>query len=208
MSKANITLIQTGLAGLGYAPGLADGIFGPKTKTAGSAWLAADGRPVGATIVPETTSIIYQGSARYPVAEIAVHCSATRPDWMHNAGLAAQMAEIRRWHVEDRGWRDIGYHWGIGRAGDILAGRAETVIGAGIEGHNQGVIHIVLMGGHGSSEHDAFARHYTQRQDVALRQLIQGISMRSQITRISGHNEYAPKACPGFQVGAWLKEAA
>lgn len=208
MSKANITLIQTGLAGLGYAPGPADGIFGPRTGGAGAAWLAADGRPVAAAIAPETTSIIYQGSARHPVAEIAVHCSATRPDWMLQDGLAAQMAEIRRWHVEDNRWLDIGYHWGIGRDGDILAGRAETMIGAGIEGHNQGVIHIVLMGGHGSSEHDAFARHYTQRQDVALRQLIQGISMRTRITRISGHNEYAPKACPGFQVGAWLKEAA
>lgn len=52
------------------------------------------------------------------------------------------------------------------------------------------------------------SRNFTQRQDVALRQLIQGISMRSRINRISGHNEYAAKACPGFQVGAWLKEAA
>jgi len=208
MSKSHIIQIQSGLAGLGYQPGAADGIAGPRTLAAAQAALANDLRPAGAAIKPETSSIIFQGSARYPVTEIAVHCSATVTDWMDGDGLAAQKAEIRRWHIEDRGWRDIGYHWLVGRSGDVLSGRAETEIGAGIEGHNRGVIHICLIGGHGSSETDRFGRNFTQRQDVALRGLIQGISMRSRITRISGHNEYAAKACPGFQVGAWLKEVA
>ncbi|WP_151720201.1 N-acetylmuramoyl-L-alanine amidase [Gemmobacter serpentinus] len=207
MSKPHIIQIQNGLAGLGYQPGAADGIAGPRTLAAAAAALANDLRPAAAAIKPETTSIIYQGSARYPVAEIAVHCSATVPDWMRDAGLAAQKAEIRRWHLAN-GWRAEGYHWFVGREGDVLSGRAETEIGAGIEGHNRGVIHICLIGGHGSSETDPFSRNFTQRQDAALRQLIQGIGMRTRITRISGHNEYAAKSCPGFQVGAWLKEAA
>ena len=25
--------------------------------------------------------------------------------------LADKVSEIRRWHVQERGWRDIGYHW-------------------------------------------------------------------------------------------------
>lgn len=208
MRDPNNILIQTGLAGLNYQPGRPDGVFGPKTEAAGAAWLAAKGQPAGAMLVPETTSVIYQGSARYPVEEIVVHCSATRPDWIANATLAEQRAEIRRWHVEDNGWSDIGYHWLTGRDGSILAGRPETVIGAGVEGHNRGVIHICLIGGAGSSETDPFSRNFTQRQDVSLRQLIQGISMRTGIKRISGHNEYAAKACPGFNVPGWLKEAA
>ncbi len=204
MSKPHIIQIQSGLAGLGYQPGAADGIAGPRTLAAARDALANELRPAGAAILPETTSIIHQGSARYPVTEIAVHCSATVPDWMAEEGLAAQKAEIRRWHLA-RGWRAEGYHWFVGRSGDVLSGRAETEIGAGIEGHNRGVIHICLIGGHGSTETDRFSRNFTGRQETALRQLIQGISMRSRISRISGHNEYAAKACPGFNVAAFLK---
>jgi len=54
--------------------------------------------------------MILQGTARYPVREIILHCSATRPEWMGNAPLSAKRAEIRRWHMQDRGWRKIGYH--------------------------------------------------------------------------------------------------
>lgn len=207
MSKPQTTLIQTGLAGLGYEPGPADGFFGPKTKAAAVAWLAADGHPSNAAIPVETKSIIYQGKARYPVHEIVLHCSATRSEWMHNDGLPAQLAELRRWHMEDRHWNDIGYQWVVGRVGDILAGRPESKIGAGVLGHNNGVIHACLIGGHGSSETDAFSDHFTAAQDRSIRQLIQGISMRTQITLITGHNQYAAKACPGFNVANWLKAA-
>ncbi|MCL4065908.1 TIGR02594 family protein [Pseudomonas sp. GX19020] len=40
MSNATI---QTGLRDLGYQPGAVDGIFGPRTKAAAEAWLAAGG---------------------------------------------------------------------------------------------------------------------------------------------------------------------
>ncbi len=205
MSKSHILQIQSGLAGLGYSPGAVDGIAGPRTLSAAERAVANGLRPAGAAIAPETTSVIHQGAARYPVSEIVVHCSATVADWMQDAGLAAQKAEIRRWHLA-QGWRAEGYHWFVGRSGDLLPGRPETEIGAGVMGRNNGVIHVCLIGGHGSAESDLFSRHFTQRQDVALRQLIQGISMRTRIIRITGHNEYAAKACPGFQVGEWLKE--
>lgn len=208
MSKAAISLIQSGLRDLGFSPGPVDGLFGARTRSATLAWLDEGGAAAERALAPETSLIIFQGKARYPVHEIVIHCSATRPDWMHNEDLTAQRAEIRRWHMQDRGWRDIGYHWVIGRDGKLLPGRAETEIGAGVEGHNRGVIHICLIGGAGSSEQDRFDRHFTSAQDVSLRQLLQAIGMRTQVRRISGHNEYAAKACPGFTVAQWLKEAA
>lgn len=208
MSKAAISLIQTGLRDLGYDPGQIDGVFGGKTGGAAQSWLAAGGAAVHLGLKSETTAMIYQGAARYPVREIVLHCSDTRPDWMASAGLAAQVAEIRRWHVQDRGWKDIGYHWIIGRDGKVLSGRSETTIGAGVEGHNSGVIHAVLIGGHQSSENDRFDQHFTPAQNITVRQVIQGISMRTQIKLIAGHNDYAAKACPGFRVSTWLKEAA
>lgn len=207
MSKAATSLIQTGLRDLGYKPGVIDGLFGKNTREAAGAWLAAGGAAAAVTLPVQTSQILYQGAARYPVQEVCIHCAATRPDWMEGAGLAAQFAEIRRWHLAN-GWRTIGYHWLIGRKGDVLAGRPETEIGAGVVGRNNGVIHICLVGGHGSSERDRFSDHFTPAQDITLRQLLQGIGMRTQIRKISGHNEYAAKACPGFTVSEWLKEAA
>ncbi|AEI71112.1 hypothetical protein [EBPR siphovirus 4] len=208
MTKAAVSLIQTGLRDLGYEPGPIDGLFGSKTNAAAQNWLLARGAAAAQVIAPETSAMIYQGAARYPVDEIIVHCSATRPDWMANAPFADQVAEIRRWHMQDRGWRNIGYHWLISRSGQVLAGRPETEIGAHVVDHNRGTIGICLIGGAGSAETDDFARNFTSSQDITLRQLIQGISMRTRIRRISGHNQYAAKACPGFAVLSWLKEAA
>lgn len=208
MSKAAISLIQTGLRDLGYQPGPIDGLYGAKTRTAAESWINAGGAGVSVMLPPSLSGMIFQGKARYPVSEVVVHCSATRPDWMHNASFSDQVAEIRRWHMQDRGWRDIGYHWLISRAGDLLPGRAETEIGAGVVDHNRGVIHVCLIGGAGSAETDRFKDSFTPAQDITLRGQLQAIGMRTQIRRISGHNEWAAKACPGFNVPAWLKEAA
>ena len=205
-----VALIQSGLRDLGFAPGAIDGRFGAKTSSAAQAWLMARGVPARAILRPETSSMVYQGSARHPVDEICIHCSATLPDWMAGFSIQAQRAEIRRWHVSPppigEGWSDIGYHHLVDRKGATIAGRAENVIGAGVKNHNAGVIHICLFGGHGSSERDLFREHFTRAQDATLRGLIQGISMRTQIRLITGHNQYAAKACPGFNVSQWLRE--
>ena len=208
MTKAAISLIQTGLRDLGYRPGAIDGLFGTLTKQAVEAWLDERGAPADAALMPETGRLIRQGKAGYPVNEVVIHCSATRADWMDNAAFADQVAEIRRWHMVDRGWRDIGYHWVISRRGQVLPGRHEAEIGAGVIGHNDGVIHICLIGGAGSVENGKFADSFTSSQAVTLRQQLQAIGMRTQVRRISGHNEWAAKACPGFNVPKWLKEAA
>lgn len=209
MSDSDTRLIQLGLSGLGFDPGPADGLYGPRTRLAGERWLAAGGRPAVTTAAtPVPSRILRQGKAGYPVRELVLHCSATRPGWMAGETLRAQLAEIRRWHVEENGWRDIGYHWLIGRDGSVLPGRPETEIGAGVEGHNRGVIHICLIGGHGAASSDRFSDHFTAAQRVSAQQLIDGVNMRTRIERVSGHNEWAGKACPGFHVPTWIKEAA
>jgi len=50
--------------------------------------------------------------------------------------LTDQVADIRRWHGEQRGWRDIGYHWAIVRDGAAATGRREPEISAHNESHN------------------------------------------------------------------------
>lgn len=140
------------------------------------------------------------------IVGIVVHCTATHPDFMENATTAERVEEIRRWHVQLNGWSDIGYHYLIDRDGTVAEGRPMSRDGAHVRGHNTGTVGISLFGGHGSSETDAFSDHFTEAQDRALRKLISDIEAPRGDLPITGHNEYAAKACPGFRVSRWLKE--
>ena len=143
---------------------------------------------------------IRQGKAGYLVQEAIIHCSATRPNWMALNTFEEQVAELRRWHMQDRGWRDIGYHRVIGRNGELAIGRSLYEIGAHVAGHNAGTIGICLLGGHGSSATDRFEDHFTPEQAHTLRVYLADLASLTPLKKISGHNEYAAKACPGFTV--------
>lgn len=211
---AHMKSIQAGLAGLRYSPGPIDGAWGPKTESAVRALLSAGGKAAPEPVQVSVSSkagpgtVIRQGSAGHIVREIVVHCSATRPSWLAGKSAKAKAAEIRRWHMQDRGWRDIGYHWVIDRDGTIVAGRAENVVGSHVLDRNIGTIGVCLVGGHGSSENDRFEDNFTTEQRRALLGLIADISTRTPVNRVSGHNEFAPKACPGFNVPNFMKVAA
>jgi N-acetylmuramoyl-L-alanine amidase len=140
------------------------------------------------------------------INEINVHCAATRPDWMARNTGAEQAAEIRRWHVSVNGWSDIGYHFIIDRAGHVHTGRPLDKPGAFEPKVNRTAVGVCLIGGFGSQADGEFGDHYTPAQNQALRTLI--IQLRAQypsITKVSGHNEYSSKACPGFNVRRWLE---
>lgn len=146
-----------------------------------------------------------QGNAGHIVDEIVVHCAAVDPDFMSGAGVEAQRDEIRRWHMAN-GWRNIGYHFVIGRDGALAEGRPLSEIGAHVRGHNQGTIGICLIGGRTSAADDDFSEHYTEAQELALMRLIIDFELAG-VTKVTGHNEYAAKACPGLLVNAWLPSA-
>lgn len=140
------------------------------------------------------------------ISEVIVHCSATRPEWMEGRPAGEKRDEIRRWH-KARGWSDIGYHDLIDRDGTVMTGRPINRNGAHVFGRNTGTIGVCLIGGHGSAEDDQFSEHFTPEQDAALRKYIAAQKQQfPSISRVSGHNEYAAKACPGFQVRDWLDE--
>lgn len=138
------------------------------------------------------------------ITEVIVHCTATRPDWRLHDGTANKVAEIKRWHL-DRGWSDIGYHFLIDRDGTEAAGRPVARSGAHVKGRNATTIGIALFGGHGSSEKDRFEDHFTPEQDAALRGLIARLHAQYGEVPVTGHNQYAAKACPGFNVPEWFR---
>ena len=82
----------------------------------------------------------------------------------------------------------------------MAPGRRETDIGAHVEGHNRGTIGICLLGGYGASADDPFVKNFTAAQAAAAKRLIAEIKGRTAIRKVSGHNDYATKVCPGFKV--------
>jgi len=140
------------------------------------------------------------------LSEIIVHCTATRADWWATRTTNQKVAEVKKWHTSPpNNWDDIGYHYLIDRDGTVVEGRPLEKAGAHTKGKNANSIGISLFGGHGSNANDGFYQHFTVEQDVALRQLISSLQNQyPSITKVSGHNEYANKACPGFAVKKWL----
>ena len=131
------------------------------------------------------------------IDEIILHCAATKP------GMDIGVKEIRQWHIEERGWRDIGYHWVIRRDGTVENGRDEDVIGAHCLNHNARSIGVCLVGGL-SQDGKRPEDNFTEAQFVSLAKLIHQLRARSPEASIHGHSEFASKACPVFSVAGFL----
>lgn len=129
-----------------------------------------------------------------PVSEIIVHCTAT-PE-----GRPVTVAEIDRWH-HARGWSGIGYHRVIGLNGERWAGRPIEKIGAHCEGHNTGTIGVVYVGGLAKDGRTPKDTRNGAQKEALLAELVD-LRDRFDIKRVSGHNEYAAKACPSFDASA------
>nr|DAF01772.1 MAG TPA: endodeoxyribonuclease I [Caudoviricetes sp.] len=126
------------------------------------------------------------------INEIIIHCSAT-PE-----GRDYTVADIDRWH-KARGWRGIGYHYVIYKDGSVHAGRPVEQIGAHCTGHNANSIGICYIGGvaaDGKTPKDT----RTPAQRIALRELVEELRAKYPGATVHGHREFAPKACPSFDV--------
>lgn len=101
--------------------------------------------------------------------------------------------EIKRWHVENNGYRDIGYHWVVEYINGKLTaipGRAEWDTGAHTIGRNNDGIGICIVG---NFEKDTPTEELYQ----FVANLCKEIKCRHPITEIDGHRDHNATACPG-----------
>lgn len=128
------------------------------------------------------------------ITEIIIHCTATE------AKFPVTLETIDLWH-KARGWKGCGYHFIIHQDGHIQVGRPIAEIGAHCHGHNAHSIGIVYVGGMlNGKPHDT--RTYEQIQSLVLLTKTLRRTFPT-ITKVKGHNEYANKACPCFNVPAF-----
>jgi len=132
------------------------------------------------------------------IKKIIIHCAATRP------GMDVGVREIRDWHVKGNGWADIGYHYVIRRNGALEAGRPLELAGAHTAGHNADSIGVCLVGGVAEDGKTA-ENNFTAAQWNRLQSLVHVLRRRFHNAAVHGHNEFCGRACPSFDVRAWLE---
>lgn len=120
-----------------------------------------------------------------------LHCSATKE------GQHFTVEDIDRWH-RARGFAKIGYHFVVYLDGSVHKGRDISEIGAHCLGQNTNSIGICYIGGLDQNGKPKDTR--TPEQKAAIRKLVAELKEQYPNTTVHGHNEYAAKACPCFDV--------
>jgi len=121
------------------------------------------------------------------IKKIIVHCTATPGD--------VSIETVREWHVNERGWRDVGYHFLIRTDGTVEEGRPIEQSGAHTKGHNWDSIGVAYAGGTGKNGEWLDTR--TDEQRDALVDLLCQLKDNYGGT-IYGHRDFSEKACPSF----------
>lgn len=120
---------------------------------------------------------------------IIVHCSDSDHPEHDN------IATIRKWHIEERGFSDVGYHYFVRKNGQIEKGRKIDEIGAHCKNQNTKSIGICLSG----------SKEFTEYQFKATAKMIKDLCHICY--NIPGPKSVRPhhffnkgKTCPNFDL--------
>lgn len=123
------------------------------------------------------------------ITAITIHHTATSNDYVDAVEV---IKSIQKYHMDERGWCDIGYHFLVDRDGNIYEGRPLSALGAHVAGHNQGNVGIAVLGDFNEREPNA-------KEIDALVTLVSWLveEYRIPLGNVKGHRDYAATECPG-----------
>lgn len=125
------------------------------------------------------------------IDKIIVHCTATIE------GVDWTVDDIRKWHIEQNHWDDIGYHYVIYLDGSIHKGRDEEVVGAHCYGYNAHSIGVCYVGGLEKGTKRAKDTRTPQQKESLIRLLME-LVCKYPDAEILGHRDLANRKCPSF----------
>ena len=119
--------------------------------------------------------------------------------WHHSAtkdGDSNDWEAIRRYHIETKGWRNIGYHWGIERENGAIVvreGRPLNWEGGHCVGWNKIALGVCVVGNFDMAPPD---------EEILAAAVKLGQNLMAQFPAITPersfyHRQFAQKSCPG-----------
>ncbi|MFZ9886460.1 MAG: N-acetylmuramoyl-L-alanine amidase [Myxococcota bacterium] len=142
-------------------------------------------------------------SGAHSPSRITVHHTVTPND--DSLSMAARIRQIQAYHIDVRGWCDIGYHFLVGQDGLVYEGRPENRLGAHAAGANANNVGISFVG-------DFEGRSPADAQLNAAARILRALSETYSIPRtrstVKGHRQIGTTstACPGATLYGRLEE--
>ncbi|MFW5878652.1 MAG: carboxypeptidase regulatory-like domain-containing protein, partial [Myxococcota bacterium] len=127
----------------------------------------------------------------HSINRITVHHTVT-PN--NDSDMASRMRQMQNYHMDSRGWCDLGYHFTVGQDGRIYQGRPEGYVGAHVAGANTGNAGISFIGTY-SNVAPSSAMMNAGAKIIASIADYYGIAINRD--RVKGHREYSSTECPG-----------
>lgn len=108
------------------------------------------------------------------------------------------MLEVQNAHREDRGWADIGYHFLVGKNGQVFEGRDIHARGTHVAGYNTGSVGVCLLG-------NFMVEYPTRAQLDSARDFIRWLAEQLALTHIAGHQAFNDwTECPGVNLAGYI----
>lgn len=207
-SCSEVKILQYALNNLGYGLSV-DGVFGAKTEAAVKNYqfkneLSVDG-VVGAKTWSKlgylTADEVTPGRA---INRLIIHCAATPEGKDFSSENVSNWHEARKfsYYIDPKSGKRmyVGYHYLIHLDGSIEECRPESVRGCHVSGYNANSIGICYIGGVAADGKNTPKDTRTQAQKEALILMLKRLKAKYPGASIHGHNEFAAKACPCFNV--------
>ncbi|XP_033112156.1 peptidoglycan recognition protein 1-like isoform X2 [Anneissia japonica] len=135
-----------------------------------------------------------------PVKYVFIHHTDGRA-CTSQSSCSSVVRGIQNYHMDDRGWDDIGYSFLIGEDGKVYEGRGWDRVGAHTRGYNDVGIAISFMGNFSNIKPKQIAL------DAAKNLINCGVRLRKVSTTyiLRGHRDMGTTTCPGDTLYAEIK---
>jgi hypothetical protein len=119
----------------------------------------------------------------------------------HSAGPTSQtVRQIQDYHINGKGWSDIGYNFLVDNDGHVYEGRGWLAVGAQAKNHNRSGIGVCFIG-------DSNKVTVSLKAKEAIKDLYgEAVRRKGSPLRITGHGLLKDQAtsCPGNRLRNWI----
>ncbi|KAL5273975.1 hypothetical protein ACFFRR_000625 [Megaselia abdita] len=113
-----------------------------------------------------------------------------------------QMRNMQAYHMNDLGWADIGYNFGIGADGNIYEGRGFGLVGAHATNWNSKALGIMFIGNYNNNK--PTAAQVSKAKELIAYGVSQGYLSSNYV--LYGHRQVGSTECPGTNLYNEIKK--